>query len=88
MDHRDEQFWFRAAATKSLEREQNDLFSRRLAQAADGQMVRQRLMQIQVKLQMLDLEEAGINPEEQFDEDETNWLPPIKHRKKTLKDLE
>ena len=57
LDIRDELFWFNAAMKKSLTRERSELYSRRLAQASDGEAVSQRLQQINFELQKLNLED-------------------------------
>lgn len=44
---------------KKLNREKSELFSRRIAQASDGDFVRKRMLQIDFELQKLDLDQEG-----------------------------
>ena len=45
---------------KKLTRERSELYSRRLAQASDGEEVRKRILQLGFELQKMDLDQEEI----------------------------
>jgi hypothetical protein len=80
LDIRDEKFWHEEALKKELQREKQSLFIQRLAQSSEYEPIKQRVAQIDFRLEQLENPDA-----EDKKHDPDDGLPPLKERKIIIK---